>query len=159
MIADGSLALPCPTRPGSFTALLHLYESNYLRMHWLFDDLAALPDTHCSRVVADLPLHLKVLERSPYTTTLRLTYYFDDGHGRIADPDLTVRIYLDTEQAEAMACRSQHLHHALRKFDPAPADELNRRWARNSMLNKWLEYCADHGHRFGRPVALAAGAG
>lgn len=127
---------------------MHLYESNYLRLHWLFDDVAALPDEQCSRVVADLPLHLAVLERSPYTTTLRLTYHFEDAHGRVADPNLTIRVYRDAGLAEAMACRRQHLHHALRRFDTAPGGELNRRWARNTMLNKWLEYCCDHGHRF-----------
>ena len=25
---------------------------------------------------------------------------------------------------------------------------LGRRWARNVLLNKWLEYCAERGHRF-----------
>ena len=44
MIADGSIALPGPTQPGSFTALMHLYESNYLRLHWLFEDVSLLPE-------------------------------------------------------------------------------------------------------------------
>jgi uncharacterized protein len=158
MIADGSIALPCPTQPGSFTALMHLYESNYLRLHWLLADVRALPDRQCSTVAGDLPLHLEVLERSPYTTTLRLTYFFPDEHGEVADPDLSVRIYHDAGLAEAMACRRQHLHHALRQFDTAPGDELNRRWARNSMLNKWLEYCYDHGHRFHGCMKYSAGA-
>ena len=26
--------------------------------------------------------------------------------------------------------------------------ELDQRWARNTMLNKWLEYCTDRGHGF-----------
>jgi uncharacterized protein len=26
--------------------------------------------------------------------------------------------------------------------------ELDQRWARNTMLNKWLEYCIDRGHGF-----------
>ncbi len=148
MIADGSITLPCPTQPGSFTALMHLYESNYVRLHWLLEDVRALPERQFSRVAADLPLHLEVIERSPYTTTLRLTYFFEDDRGQVADPDLRIRIYQDARLAEAMACRRQHLHRALRHFDTAPGDELHRRWARNSMLNKWLEYCNDHGHRF-----------
>lgn len=158
MIADSSIALPTPTQPGSFTALMHLYESNYLRLHWLLDDVRTLPKSQCSRVAADLPLHLRVVERSPYTSTLRLTYFFEDDRGRVADPDLTIRVYLDAGLAEAMACRRQHLHHALRQFDTAPGDELSRRWARNSMLNKWLEYCYDHGHRFRGRVKCPAGA-
>jgi uncharacterized protein YqiB (DUF1249 family) len=158
MIADGSIALPRPTRPGSFTALMSLYESNYLRLHWLLDDVGALAEAQCSRVAADLPLHLSVVERSPYTTTLRMTYFFEDAHERVADPDLTIRVYRDAGLAEAMACRSRHLHRALRRFHTAPGDELSRRWNRNSMLNKWLEYCHDQGHRFHGKPSCAAGA-
>jgi len=158
MIADGSIALPRPTQPGSFTALMHLYESNYVRIHWLLDDLASLPPEQCSRPREDLPLYLEVLETSRYTTTLRLTYFFEEGQGLVADPDLTVRVYHDAGLAEAMACRRQHLHAALKQFDTAPGEELGRRWARNSMLNKWLEYCYDHGHRFYGDVRRAVGA-
>lgn len=157
MIAEGSIALPCPAQPGSFTALMHLYESNYLRLHWLLDDIRAMPERQCSRVVADLPLHLELIECSPYTTTLRLTYLFEDDYGPVADPDLKIRVYHDAGLAEAMACRRQHLHRALQHFDTAPGDELNRRWARNSMLNKWLEYCHDHGHRFRGRMKCSAG--
>jgi uncharacterized protein YqiB (DUF1249 family) len=135
---------------------MHLYESNYVRLRWLLEDVRTLAEVQCSRVAADLPLYLDVLERSRYTTTIRLTYFFADDHGRVADPDLMIRVYHDAGLAEAMACRRKHLHHALRQFDTAPGDELNRRWARNSMLNKWLEYCYDHGHRFqGRGVRSA----
>jgi uncharacterized protein YqiB (DUF1249 family) len=58
-----------------------------------------------------------------------------------------------------MACRSHHLHRALKAFDTGPGEELSRRWIRNCMLNKWLEYCADHGHRFRARSMVAAGAG
>jgi uncharacterized protein len=158
MIADSAIRLPCPTQPGSFTALMHLYESNYVRLHWLFDDVSLLRAEQCSHVPADLPLHLKVIERSPYTTTLSLTYFFEDASGRVADPDLTIRVYRDAGLAEAMECRRRHLHHALRHFDTAPGQELSRRWARNTMLNKWLDYCHERGHRFAGGIARKAGA-
>jgi hypothetical protein len=45
----------------------------------------------------------------------------------------------------------------LRRFHTAPGDELSRRWTRNSMLNKWLEYCHDQGHRFTGDAACAPG--
>jgi uncharacterized protein len=157
MIADGSIALPCPTRPGSFTALMHLYESNFVRFGWLLDDPRSLTAHQCSRVAGDLPLHLEVVERCAYTTTLRMTYFFEDEQGLVADPDLTIRIYHDAGLAEAMACRRHHFHHALRQFDTAPGDELSRRWARNSMLNKWLEYLYDQGHGFRAPLRAVAG--
>lgn len=134
---------------------MHLYESNFVRLHWIIEDVRELPDEARSPGRADLPLHLSVLERNPYTTTLRLTYWFDDGAARVADPDLTVRVYHDAGLAEVMACRRLHLHRALKAFDTRPGDELSRRWVRNTMLNKWLEYCADHGHRFSRRRAVA----
>jgi uncharacterized protein YqiB (DUF1249 family) len=32
---------------------------------------------------------------------------------------------------------------------PVDGEGLDARWARNVLLNKWLEYCVERGHRFG----------
>ncbi|MFB3063471.1 MAG: DUF1249 domain-containing protein [Gammaproteobacteria bacterium] len=66
----------------------------------------------------------------------------------MADPDMTIRIYHDARLAEAMACSWVHRHEILRQFDTGCRQEVDRRRVRNSMLNKWLEYCAETGHRF-----------
>lgn len=142
------LRLPRATRSGSFAALMSLYESNYVRLGWLLSDLDDLDPAMISAPDDDLPLHLDLLDKSRYTTTVRLTYWFDeDGHA-VPDPDLRVRLYHDARMAEAIICTQRHLHDALRRFDPEPVIELSRRWTRNVMLNKWLEYCADKGHFF-----------
>ncbi len=148
MIADSALRLPSPARPVSFAGLMALYESNHVRLGWLIPDLRRIGSPQQSAVAQDPTLHLDVLERTRWTTTLRLTYFFDSERGIEADPDLTVRIYHDAELAEAMACTRQHRHRILRAWDTRPGIELERRWARNSMLNKWLEYCAEKGHQF-----------
>jgi uncharacterized protein YqiB (DUF1249 family) len=157
MLSDSIVSIPRMTRPGSFAALMTLYESNYVRLGWLLPDVRSAEPEQSSIVPGDLPLYLTVLERTRYTTTLCMTYYFDEDGLRIADPDLQVRVYHDARLAEAMACTHHHRHAALREFDTGPGVELNRRWARNVMLNKWLEYCADRGHRFtvSRPEAQA----
>jgi len=49
---------------------------------------------------------------------------------------------------EAQEWASQHDHEALRKLRGLAERELDQRWARNTMLNKWLEYCIDRGHGF-----------
>lgn len=153
MIADSTLRLPSPSRPVSFGGLMALYESNYVRLGWLIPDLRHIESPQQSAVSNDPTLHLDVLERTRWTTTLRLTYFFDSDRGIQADPDLTVRIYHDADLAEAMACTRQHRHRVLRAWDTRPGIELERRWARNSMLNKWLEYCAENGHRFESTVS------
>jgi hypothetical protein len=33
---------------------------------------------------------------------------------------------------------------------------LGERWLRNMLLNKWLDYCAERGHRFAPAVAPGA---
>ena len=34
--------------------------------------------------------------------------------------------------------------------------ELDQRWTRNVMLNKWLEYCLERGHHFSSATELPA---
>jgi uncharacterized protein YqiB (DUF1249 family) len=136
------------SRPGSFVALMSLYESNYLRLSALAGDLRQLADTRVSRVADDCDLRLSVTERSPYTTSFDLTYLFVDGEEISTYPDMRVRIYHDARLVEAQEWASQHGHEALRRLRGLAERELDQRWARNTMLNKWLEYCIDRGHGF-----------
>jgi uncharacterized protein YqiB (DUF1249 family) len=135
-------------RPRSFVALMSLYESNYLRLATLAGDLRNLPDTCISRVKDDCDLRLSVTERSPYTTSFDLTYLFDGQAGVSTFPDMRVRIYHDARLVEAQEWASQHDHKALKALRGVAERELDQRWARNTMLNKWLEYCIDRGHGF-----------
>lgn len=127
---------------------MSLYESNYLRLSSLAGDLRALADVRVSRVADDCDLRLSVTERSPYTTSLDLTYLFSDAGEVSTYPDMRVRIYHDARLVEAQEWAAHHDHEALRRLRGAVERELDQRWARNTMLNKWLEYCIDRGHGF-----------
>lgn len=138
-------------KAGSFRGLMSLYESNWRRLAQLLGParLRDAPDEVVSAVPEDLDLHLRVADRSPYTTTFRLTYFFDDSDDTDADPDITVRIYHDARLAEALSCRRiHHRHRLLGRYATDAQDELARRWQRNVLLNKWLEYCLERGHSF-----------
>jgi len=148
MIADSLLLPQTVVRPRSFAGLMTLYESNYLRLLRMAPALRAMKGSHVSRVGGDCDLHLSVLERTPYTSTLAMTYRFEEEGGSIADPDLTVRVYFDGCLAEAMHLADQHHHELFRRLASEFRRELDSRWARNVMLNKWLEYCLDRGHEF-----------
>jgi len=123
-----------------------MYESNYLRLLQVIPELERLDGCFRSRVAGDCELHVEILERCRYTVTLSLTYYFENGSGRTADPDLMVRAYLDGQLAEAMSLCGQHRHAELRRLTKAHRGELDARWQRNVVLNKWLEYLIDQGH-------------
>lgn len=145
MKVESNLRVSWRTRPRGFVALMGLYESNYLRLERLAGALALLPERARSCVAGDCELLLEVLERSPYTTVADLTYLLPpEGAGDAAPlrlPDLRLRIYHDARLVEASWSTGVG----------AEERELHHRWARNVMLNKWLEYCLDRGHRFVSP--------
>ncbi len=148
MFNDTLTTVSWRARPRSFVALMGLYESNYIRIGWLAGDTAALEGRHRSVVAGDCELLLSVNERSPYTTTVNLTYLLPERRRALAYPDMGVRLYHDARLCEAQEWAVNHEHPELRALRTRAERELDQRWARNVMLNKWLEYCVERGHRF-----------
>jgi uncharacterized protein YqiB (DUF1249 family) len=159
MLDDAVTLVSWRSRPRSFVALMALYESNYLRLSWLTGGFAKLAGRHRSAVQGDCDLLLNVTDRSPYTTTLNLTYHLGDagGAGESGDyPDMSIRIYHDAHLVEAQEWAGTHPHTVLQALRRRAERELDQRWARNMMLNKWLEYCLERGHRFSPATLIAA---
>jgi len=61
-----------------------LYESNFVRLGWLVDDLRKVKTQRVSTVTADCDLYLMPLELCRYTSVFRLTYEFDFEASRSA---------------------------------------------------------------------------
>jgi uncharacterized protein YqiB (DUF1249 family) len=146
MLLDSRLVPQTIVRPRSFVGLMSLYESNYARLLHLIPELERLDGCYRSRVAGDCDLHIDILERTRYTVTLTLTYYFETDDGRIADPDMRVRVYLDGRLAEVMHLGSDHRHAEVCRLFRENRRELGARWRRNIILNKWLDYLIDQGH-------------
>src|SRR5258708_7531427 len=113
MLNDSLTIVSWRARPRTFVALMSLYESNYIRFNWLTHDVSALEGVHRSHVRGDCDLLLSVVARSPYTTTLNLTYLLPDRPSSRSYPDMSVRIYHDARLAEAQEWASTHEHVAL----------------------------------------------
>ncbi|HMK85488.1 MAG TPA: DUF1249 domain-containing protein [Steroidobacteraceae bacterium] len=149
MIADQWCRTSWRARPASFVSLMTLYESNFLRLRWLASDLRSIEARCVSCVASDCDLYLTPLELCRYTSVFRLTYEFDDEGGvRVRDPDLEVCVYHDARLAEVRSFMGFRRHPELAKLESGLKRELDQRWTRNMMLNKWLEYCAERGHHF-----------
>lgn len=146
MLHDYQLVPETIVKPGSFVGLMSLYESNYLRLQRLIPELNRLDGYYRSRVAGDCDLHVEILERSRYTITLSLSYFFYENGTRVADPDMKIRVYLDGQLAETMGFCGEHRHTELRRLCRMHRAELDTRWRRNIVLNKWLEYLMDQGH-------------
>lgn len=132
----------------TFAGLMDLYESNYIRLRNLVPELDVMPAVAVSHVPGALDLHLQILERCRFTTTLGLTYWFHDEEGAFPAPDIKVRIYHDAQVAEVIACgRRRGLHHA--EYNRLHHHySLPEKWRMNRFLHKWLGYCLRQGHRF-----------
>ena len=146
MLFDHELVPQAALTPRSFIGLMSIYESNYLRLLRVIPELERLDGYYQSRVAGDCGLHLEILERSRYTITLSLSYFFYEDGVRVADPDMKIRVYLDGHLAEVMSLNGNHRHAALRRLWREYRCELDVRWRRNIVLNKWLEYLVHQGH-------------
>jgi uncharacterized protein len=146
MLLDHELVPQTVIKPGSFVGLMALYESNFLRLQQLIPEIDRVDGYFRSRVAGDCDLHVEIIDRSRYTVTLTLSYYFEEQGIRVADPDITVRVYLDGRMAEAMHFGPHHRHPAIRRLSREHAAELDMRWRRNIVLNKWLDYLMEQGH-------------
>lgn len=128
-----------------------LYESNFIRFGWLVPDLRRISGTVRSVVSGEPQLELSVIEQCRYTTTLGMSYVFDDSGAAVRDPGLEIRVYHDARLAEARTTIVSPVHPKLRRFCASLPRDSDTRWSCNMLLNKWLEYCAGTGHRFALP--------
>ena len=152
MLICDHITMLAPAR--SFADLMELYENNYIYMRRLLPKRVAAGAALCSPGKVDL--HLQVLERSPYTTTVALTHYFESGPGRRADPDLHVRIYHDAQLAEVQPDSPLHAFRWSGDRAMPGRRSLPWRWEVNRFLNRWLRYCLSEGHRFDRGSVAGA---
>ena len=79
MLLDHLCITSWRARPVSFVSLMSLYESNFLRLKELAGDIRRHHGMAVSRTKVDCDLHLSVLEHTPYTSAVRLTYHFAEA--------------------------------------------------------------------------------
>ncbi|MEE9493123.1 MAG: DUF1249 domain-containing protein [Gammaproteobacteria bacterium] len=128
--------------------LMELYELNYLLLRRLMPEEQSLPDHVISRVQNALDLHLRLVERSPYTTTFRLTYIFHDDQGEFPAPELLCRTYHDARLAEVIS-RGRRRGKRSAEYDRfRHSYSIEKKWEVNRFLYKWLSYSLRQQHGF-----------
>jgi len=139
-------------RPARFgdrdiTGLIRIYEASYVRLAKLVPDLPTCDRVMVSRVAGALDLHLEIVDRQPYTASLRLTYRFPDHDGWVLEPNARINVYHDVRAAEIVAHR-RRAPRAVHAWTPGRMPELDRKWRMNRFLLKWLRFCTYQGHIF-----------
>lgn len=108
-------------------------------------DVSESADGHADNASA---LHLKILERSPYTLTILLSHRFKKNPAECLEPVVTIRLYLDLQLAEVI---SDHARAAVAKVYKNPGlslEIMQYKWRLNYFLQKWLEHCLYKNYRF-----------
>ncbi len=132
-------------RPRSFIDLMDMYEHNYIRLRLFCGDIRQLPEVMVSTIPGGVPVRLSVLERASHTTTLMLTYLFDDGERR---PDLKIQVYHDSRQADVISRNCRLTGREIRLWEEQLDSVLLCRWRLNRFLYKWLKHLDYQGHSF-----------
>jgi uncharacterized protein YqiB (DUF1249 family) len=124
--------------------VLDLSEENYRLLMRLAPNLSHMQGKLLSCLDHGMDLHLEILEQTPYTSLVHLTYYFPHGVGHTADPDARLRVYHDSGQVDVVEMRQSAL--PLKRWGANPT--LVQRWKINLFISKWLAYCLFQGHAF-----------
>ena len=130
--------------------LMALCEENYRVLARLIPEMSDLAGYLRSELSQGMDLHLEILEQTPYTTLLHLTYYFHHDKGAIPDPDATLRAYHDASQVEVLDLRQTALPLVRGPHYPT----LEQKWKANLFLSKWLVFSLAQGHLFKRSAPL-----
>ncbi len=128
-----------------FRTLQDTCESNYRKLLRLIPHLTCLEERAVARLGGKPALHLKLLEKAPYTMTLELSYCFEHGPQPLFEPALKLRIYLDAGMAEVIEDSERP---PLRVGKRVDRQVLAHKWEMNYFLDKWLDHCLQHGYRF-----------
>ena len=144
---------PLYTSCPSLGCLMDLCEENYRVLIRLVPQLREMEGYLRSGLPQGMDLHLEILEQTPYTTLLHLTYYFSHDAGVEPDPDTTLRAYHDAAQVEVQDLRQTALPLARGPHFPT----LEQKWKANQFLSKWLAFCVTQGHLFTSLPALGSG--
>lgn len=128
-------------------------DANFLRLNKLFP---ALEDADRATIVVELKgsrfeVRLEVIERSPYTTLIRLTQHPEIPWSHKAS--LTIRLYHDARSAEVVEFQGKrHFLKAVYDYPNVDMRHPDEKAQINRFLGEYLSICLAHGVAAETPV-------
>lgn len=123
--------------------LHQICESNYHKLLKLVPSLLIIREKASACVTGKPSLHIEIIERTPYTLTFELKYFFNRQIEAMFEPTMKIRAYLDAKSVEVLRNRPRpQIKRA------AHIEILQYKWTLNYFLEKWLNHCLQLGYRF-----------
>ncbi len=120
---------------------LVIYEENFSRLMALLPGLDTIEDgvVLCGEGVP--PLKVKLLDRSPYTTTISLSHVMDADARYVRAVYMKIRIYRDARVAEVLSYQSAGHFKPLYPYPNPRMFQPHEKRRVNQFLGEWLAFC------------------
>ncbi len=134
--------------------LQNICETNYRKLFNLIPQLKNITESAQGLSDGKPRLHLQVLEQTPYTRTIQLSYFFGNHSDMVLEPAVKIRLYFDMCIAEVLRdykriAVADAIHDVGRS-----KDILDYKWKLNYFLEKWLDHCLKTNYVFTSDKAL-----
>ena len=143
MILDHEIVPQSMAEPNSFVGLMTLYESNYIKLNYLFPRIRQYNTDKSIKSLFGNDIHLGINKKTKYTMIISMTYSFEESDIIEFEPNLTIKIYFDSRSAEVISIGKLNKKSRLRDIKCQNKNIINHLWRRNIILNKWLDYIID----------------
>ena len=143
MILDHEIVPQSIAEPNSFVGLMTLYESNYIKLNYLFPKIRQYDADRSIKSSFGKDIHLGINKKTKYTMIISMTYSFEESEVIEYEPNLTIKIYFDSRSAEVIGIGKLSKKSKLRDITYQNKKIINQLWRRNIILNKWLDYIID----------------
>ena len=143
MILDHDIVPQSIAEPNSFVGLMTLYESNYIKLNYLFPKIKEYDADRSIKSSFGNDIHLGINKKTKYTMIITMTYSFEKSGVIEYEPNLTIKIYFDSRSAEVISIGKLSNKNKLRAITYQNKNIINQLWRRNIILNKWLDYIID----------------
>ncbi len=125
-----------------------LCESNYQKLLQLIPELKQLQSDAYGLSENRPGLHLKLIEKSPYTLSFKLSHCFGDKLDTFMLPDVVIRVYFDAQLAEVLSDHARHPVFKVHKSARESVAIMHYKWRLNVFLDKWLDHCLKDQYHF-----------
>ena len=110
--------------------------SNYQKLLKLVPELLALKEAVIGVALNNMPLHISVLENTPYTLMIELNHCFNLDKDEYFEPAVKIRLYMDAQLAEVMSDQARSPISIAFKDKGLSTDIMNYKWRLNYFLQR-----------------------
>lgn len=130
--------------------LEQLCESNFDKLLKLIPELFSFRQSAIGVTEVRPALYLEIVERSPYTMTIKLSHCFHHQLQDFIEPAVKIRVYQDVQMVEVLRDHARQDVSKVFKCASKTEEIRDYKWKMNYFLQKWLDHCLLTDYRFSK---------